>query len=570
VETSEVRVKKALAVAVLFLTSSILYADVAVTDRSSVIRALADQTGLRPQATDAASDEAARHAAAVAENQAKKAAKLAKRLHGLTPKATDVASDRAARHAAAVAQNQAKKAAKLAKRHHGLTPVTQAFHPRTTATGSIGLIDASGLKYFINTNITFSTTSSASGAASEASYTHAVAATTSGGLTTMSTLNDMFDGYQTLCVSLTNATTQCQTGNANFSIYNKNGPPVFDATVPAGPNCTNRQVAFPVQTIGALSVSRKVYVPPNDTYARWMNFFTNTSGSPVTFTMLTANNLGSDSNTVIVNSSNGDAVAQITDTWISSFQNYSGNTSSDVRIGHVLQGTGAPTPVSNIFFQNGDDNPFWVYSITLAPGQTKAILNFVTGQPSKAAANAKAAALALLPATSTQCLSAAELGQIVNFLTATDLAINVTSSATMAFGNTPMTYTITVTNNGPSPAASVSVVEVLPAGATFGSASGTGWTCNNVAGTVTCTLPTLNVGPANPITLTMTPANVASPGTFGATATVSSATTDTNPANNTSSYTVPLLPQSAIPALSGWMLCALGAMLGLIAIARRT
>jgi hypothetical protein len=54
------------------------------------------------------------------------------------------------------------------------------------------------------------------------------------------------------------------------------------------------------------------------------------------------------------------------------------------------------------------------------------------------------------------------------------------------------------------------------------------------------------------------------------TATVSSSTTDTNPANNSSTSTVPLLPGSAIPALSGWMLAALGAMLGLIAVVRRT
>jgi len=118
-----------------------------------------------------------------------------------------------------------------------------------------------------------------------------------------------------------------------------------------------------------------------------------------------------------------------------------------------------------------------------------------------------------------------------------------------------ITYTITVTNNGPSPAASVSVVDVLPAGATFGSASGTGWTCTNVAGTVTCTLPTLNVGPANPITLTMSPPNVSSPSTFGEFGTVSSATTDTNPANNTSTYTVPLLPNRhavfELPAAGG-------------------
>ena len=521
------------AASVLFLAASSLVADVAVTDRSSTLRFLAN---------------------------------------ALTPSPTSASpAERAARHAAAVAENQTKRDAKRARQHHGtgLTPTTQSLHPRTTATGSVGLIDASGLQYFINTNITFSTTSSASGAASEASYTHAVAATTLNGGTTSSTLNDMFDGYQTICVSLTNATGPCQTGSAAYSIYNKNGPASVDATVPAGATCTGRQYKFPVQTIGALSVSRKVYVPPNDTYSRWMNFFTNTSGAPVTFTMITANNLGSDGNTVLVNSSNGDAVAQTSDTWISSFQAYSGTTSSDVRAGHVLQGTGAPTPVSFINFVNGDDNPWWTYSITLAPGQTKMILNFVTGQPSKAAANAKAAALALLPATSTQCMSATELGQVVNFATSTDLAITKNTSTVTAYGNYPISYTLAVTNNGPSTATSVSVTDTIPAGSTFGSASGTGWTCNNVAGVVTCTLPSLPVGAANPITLTITAPNVAVSGTLSNTATVTSATTDPTPTNNSSTKSVPIQPGSNIPALSTWMLMMLGAMLGAIALIRR-
>src|ERR1700692_1285350 len=51
----------------------------------------------------------------------------------------------------------------------------RSHHPGG-APGSQALIDSQGLKYFINTNIPFSTSSSASAAASEASYTHAVAA----------------------------------------------------------------------------------------------------------------------------------------------------------------------------------------------------------------------------------------------------------------------------------------------------------------------------------------------------------------------------------------------------------
>lgn len=335
-----------------------------------------------------------------------------------------ISGNNAATHAAAVAANNAKRAAKRARHTHSGV-VGQEFHLAPNATGSVALIDSGGLKYFINTNITFSTTSSASAAMSEASYTHAVPASTSAGGVSSSTLNDSYDGYNTICVSLTNATGPCATGNAAYTIYNKNGPATVDATVPVSATCTGRQYVFAPQTIGGLSVVRKVYVPTNDRYARWMNIFTNTTGAPITFTMITANNLGSDSNTRVVTTSSGDNVATTSDLWVTSFQNFSGTTSSDPRLFHVLQGTGAPTPVSNINFVDGDDNPYWVYSITLAAGQTKMIVNFGGGMETKALAATQAATLANFAANAQQCMSATELSQVTNF------AVNLGSLPTM-------------------------------------------------------------------------------------------------------------------------------------------
>jgi uncharacterized repeat protein (TIGR01451 family) len=464
-------------------------------------------------------------------------------------------AEKAALRAANVAKRQAKRARHL---HGGSRIAPSALRITKNATGSVQLIDAAGLKYFINTNITFSTSSSASGAASEASYTHSIAASTSGGGTTMSSLSDMFDGYNAMCVSLTNATGPCQTGNANYTMYNQNGPASVDATVPAIATCTNRQYVYPAKTIGGLSVSRKVFVPTNDQFIRWMNSFTNTTGSPITFTMITSNNLGSDANTIITGSSSGDNVAQTTDLWVATFQNYSGNTTSDPRIGHVMQGTGAATPVSNIFFANGDDNPYWTYSITLAAGQTKRIINYATGQGSKAAAATQAAAIAAYGANEQQCLSATELSQVVNFAGNADLAIVKTANSPTAFGGIAFSYTLAVTNNGPGPGLNVSVSDTLPAGSGFVSATGTGWVCNNVAGTVTCTAASLPVGVAPPITLTITAPPVVSAGTLSNTATVSAASVDPTPANNSSTATVPILPGSALPALSSWMLALLG------------
>ncbi|MGH9419713.1 MAG: hypothetical protein ACRD3J_07055, partial [Thermoanaerobaculia bacterium] len=211
--------RKVILAAVVFLSSSLAFGDISLTDRSAALRFITAET-LTPRATDAAG-----HAAAVAANQAKRNAK-----HNRTGKFSDLkptpSSDAAARHAAAVAANQAKRAAKHARtgKLGALHPTTQSLHPRLLATGSQSLIDASGVQYFINTDITFSTSSSASAARSEASYTHAVVASTSAGGTTTSTLNDAYDGYDTLCLSRNNTVATCQTGNSNFVIYNKLGP----------------------------------------------------------------------------------------------------------------------------------------------------------------------------------------------------------------------------------------------------------------------------------------------------------------------------------------------------------
>jgi hypothetical protein len=290
--------------------------------------------------------------------------------------------------------------------------VKQARKDQRTASSaamadSNSLIDASGLEWFVNSNITFSTSSSASGAVSEASYTGPVQATTVSGGLTSSTLSDAFDGYNTLCVSLTGATGPCGTGDPDYVVFNQNGP----ATLEAG----GRQVALASQAIGDLTVSRKVYVPATDSFARWLNVFRNDGAAPVTFNAILANNLGSDSNTVLVTTSDGDAIPELTDKWVTTFQNYSGTTSSDPRLGHVLQGAGAPVALAAVSFMDGDDGPYWSYTLTLAPGETGIIMNFAVAQPSKAAAAAKAAELAAAPVAALASMTADELGAVRNF-----------------------------------------------------------------------------------------------------------------------------------------------------------
>lgn len=120
-----------------------------------------------------------------------------------------------------------------------------------------------------------------------------------------------------------------------------------------------------------------------------------------------------------------------------------------------------------------------------------------------------------------------------------DLSITKTAAATVLPQST-ITYTITVTNNGPDAAQNVLITDVLPAGLTFVSLTApVGWTTVTPAvgsnGTVTASTASFANGGTATFTLA---AHIAAPGngtTFTNTATVSSTTADANLTNNSAS-----------------------------------
>lgn len=74
-----------------------------------------------------------------------------------------------------------------------------------------------------------------------------------------------------------------------------------------------------------------------------------------------------------------------------------------------------------------------------------------------------------------------------------DLTVDKALVGALVAGS-PATYTLDVTNLGPSVSrGQITVTDTLPAGSSFVSADGTGWTCSESAGVVTCTRP----GPAD-------------------------------------------------------------------------
>lgn len=123
----------------------------------------------------------------------------------------------------------------------------------------------------------------------------------------------------------------------------------------------------------------------------------------------------------------------------------------------------------------------------------------------------------------------------VNPLTA-DLAVTKTDAPDPVNAGQNVTYTITVTNAGPDPATSVSLMDAVPANTTFVSLTApAGWTCTTppVGGTgmVTCTRASLASG-ANEVFTLVVATSAASAPSISNTATVSAAENDPNSGNN--------------------------------------
>jgi large repetitive protein len=120
--------------------------------------------------------------------------------------------------------------------------------------------------------------------------------------------------------------------------------------------------------------------------------------------------------------------------------------------------------------------------------------------------------------------------------TSADVSIGKTGPATGTSGS-PITYTITVGNAGPSDAANVSWTDTLPASTTFVSLvqnTGPAFACTTGA-TVSCSIASLASGATATFALTVRVSPSVAPGTvIGNTASVSTTTTDPGGNNNTS------------------------------------
>ena len=122
----------------------------------------------------------------------------------------------------------------------------------------------------------------------------------------------------------------------------------------------------------------------------------------------------------------------------------------------------------------------------------------------------------------------------VSIVSSSDMAITKTASPNPIKPGNTLTYTLNVTNNGPSDANNVTVTDTLPATVSYTSATPTQGTCSQSAGTVTCLLGTMNSGTSATVTIQVT---AVTPSSAVNNAAVTADQPDPNSSNNTATQT---------------------------------
>jgi hypothetical protein len=159
---------------------------------------------------------------------------------------------------------------------------------------------------------------------------------------------------------------------------------------------------------GGLQSSRKIYVPTDGGFARYLEVLTNVADRPLTFRIGMEGYAGSgpDTRIAVTPAQSNNTIAVMFD-----------NTAQRPALAEVMSGQGAAVPVSSTrFTTDGYFNYAW--SVTLQPGQTVILMHFALQREPGDTAGAQTAAEALSNLSDPRALegmSAEERARVVNF-----------------------------------------------------------------------------------------------------------------------------------------------------------
>jgi uncharacterized repeat protein (TIGR01451 family) len=183
---------------------------------------------------------------------------------------------------------------------------------------------------------------------------------------------------------------------------------------------------------------------------------------------------------------------------------------------------------------NGAPSTLYQSIGTLPAGATDTLMIVGTVLPTAAPT------LQMLMSVTTTSPNSSSMTSASNTTTVTpnaDLAVSQTATPTPGLITQPLTYSITVSNNGPNAASGVVLTDTLPANTSFVSASASeGQVPTQAAGVVTANLGTVAANSVATVLVTVVPSATSFPSVVNMVS-VSSPTNDPNLGNNTSSLT---------------------------------
>jgi hypothetical protein len=290
----------------------------------------------------------------------------------------------------------------------------------------VELKDQNGTKYNINTDVDpLLRNSEASGAITNATYVKPVTVTSYFiGLTPFGFFLTTYTVQHQVNIPLTNAFA----GFNGLLITGAHGvalpsPLIFNpgqglASQDCSQNNENRELVFQTQTFPApvnLTVTRKVFVPDNSDFVRWLNIITNTDSAPQEVGITLQGLLGSGSDTKVGTTSSGDNTVTAGDLWFTSGQSVpQGEHATQPTVGFIIQGDGATTPARSAGI-NSVGQAVVTYTPTIPAGGSVIIMTLTTVQGNFKMAKSTAENLVALPSDTIKCMSEQELSQVINF-----------------------------------------------------------------------------------------------------------------------------------------------------------
>ena len=171
----------------------------------------------------------------------------------------------------------------------------------------------------------------------------------------------------------------------------------------------------------------------------------------------------------------------------------------------------------------------------LGNGASESISIVVSVDPSVADGSVFSNNASVSSATSDPAAANDSASEDTTITTTADLSLVKVDSVDPVVAGAGFSYTVTVTNAGPSDAATVVLTDVLPVGITYVSATPDQGSCSESAGTVTCGVGTVSDGASVDVVIAVTVDADTPPGTISNIVSISSATSDPSVANDSAS-----------------------------------